>query len=134
MIIGSKAKLKHLPPTVLKLKGEDIEFVNEFKYLGIVIDQNLCFNEHVGYVKRNVYANMQALGCIHQFISQKCQLGYTKAPYADILIMVRQCMMPPVITDSQKVQVILNHCLQIRCKEGLETTNLDVYKNAICHF
>jgi len=34
----------------VKFRGEELEVVNKIKYLGVVIDKNLNFAEHVDYI------------------------------------------------------------------------------------
>ena len=43
---------KNLP--VLLFDGKEIEWVNEFKYLGLTITRNLCFSRHISNISLNV--------------------------------------------------------------------------------
>ncbi len=47
MMIGSKRALARLDPLSVSLNGEQLEHVNEFKYLGVYVDCNLSMNAHV---------------------------------------------------------------------------------------
>ena len=54
MIWDSKDKLKQLPTVASKLSinDEEISKVSTMKYLGMMIDENLEFTEHVEYIYR----------------------------------------------------------------------------------
>ena len=50
MITGSRAELQWVIPFKVSLNGERVEAVNSFKYLGLILDQHLCFDKHVDYI------------------------------------------------------------------------------------
>jgi len=41
--------------------GGDLEVVSKIKYLGVMIDRNLNFTEHVDYISRKVGAKLDVL-------------------------------------------------------------------------
>ena len=48
MIVGSRSKVKnHLVIPRLKISGHSLEFVHQYKYLGVIIDEILSFNAHL---------------------------------------------------------------------------------------
>ena len=40
--------------SVLSIGGKDLERVNEYKYLGILIDDELKFNNHINIIKTKI--------------------------------------------------------------------------------
>ncbi len=50
MITGSRTKLKRVIPFDVSLNGERVEAVDNFKYLGLILNQYLCFDKHVDYI------------------------------------------------------------------------------------
>ena len=57
MIIGSKPKIKKLknnPSTLpsFKVGGEEIDLINETKYLGVVIDNCLTWESHISALQK----------------------------------------------------------------------------------
>ena len=52
MVLGIKPKLREIPTRQiqLSLNGETIESVTTFKYLGIMIDNELTFESHLDYI------------------------------------------------------------------------------------
>ena len=65
MLLGSKQRLCSIPDQHLsiKLHGQVVECVNEFKCLGVVIDNCLDFKKHVDYISKTI---RQKLGIIRR--------------------------------------------------------------------
>ena len=55
---------RNTPMSQLMLGGEAIEWVSEFKYLGVVIDKNLSFNSHMKYTTKKVQSRLNAMRAI----------------------------------------------------------------------
>ena len=59
MVIGSRPNLKKIstklvePPSVT-IGGSDVEMVGNVKYLGVQIDRNLAWDEHIHFVRSKV--------------------------------------------------------------------------------
>ena len=54
MLFGTRQKLEHCPDHRLQLHGKEIERVSSFCYLGVTLDENLSWNEHVELVCNKV--------------------------------------------------------------------------------
>ena len=61
MIIVSRDEIKQLPATVLKLHDEPIEFVTEFKYLGVILDNQLNFEAYICNLYRKACSKVGAI-------------------------------------------------------------------------
>ena len=48
-------KRKHIPELKVLIDGCDIECVNSFNFLGIMLDQGLSWNNHVDLVKKKSF-------------------------------------------------------------------------------
>ena len=121
MFIGTAQRLSNIaiPPVVCK--GEIIESVTKFKYLGIIIDRHLKFDEHVKYLKGKIYAKMKTLSRVRQFISQGMSLDMYKSlviPHLDFGDVVYDAVSK---TDAQTLQVLQNQCLRICLKANPRT-------------
>ncbi len=55
---------RNTPDSKLKLGDGEIEWVSEFKYLGVVIDKNLNFNSHIKYTTKRVQSRLNAMRAI----------------------------------------------------------------------
>lgn len=51
------------------IENDNIEFVNEFKYLGVMLDQYLNFDKHVNYIAKKVGKKIGVLSRLSAFIS-----------------------------------------------------------------
>ena len=52
MLFGSWQNLAKSPNFCIKLYGKTLERVAKFSYLGVVLDENLSWKDHVEYVKQ----------------------------------------------------------------------------------
>ena len=76
MLICSKSKQKALIKSneklEIKVNGENLMAVEKIKYLGIQIDQNLEWKEHITYVSSKVARAVAFLKYTKNFISRNC--------------------------------------------------------------
>ncbi len=52
IIFGTKSQLKDKPDLQLKVGSEPIERVSMTKYLGVLLDQHLTFDDHISYIHK----------------------------------------------------------------------------------
>ena len=50
MLLGSRQKLRNVGNLNLILNGQATDSVDEFKYLGIIVDKHLLFHQHVDHI------------------------------------------------------------------------------------
>ena len=50
MLVGSKQRLNRTGNIHISLNGEIVESVQNFKYLGMILDQQLHFHSHVEHI------------------------------------------------------------------------------------
>ena len=72
MIIGSKPKIKNLnnPSTLpsFRVRGEEIDLINETKYLGVVIDNCLTWESHICAVQKKISRAIGLLKYARNFV------------------------------------------------------------------
>ena len=73
MIIGSKPKIKKLkdnPSTLpsFKVGGEEIDLINEAKYLGVVIDNCLTWESHTSALQKKISRAIGLLNYARNFV------------------------------------------------------------------
>ena len=54
MLIGGPRKLNTLQEFTLTIKEKELDRVNSYKYLGVIINENLSWTDHVDYIKTKV--------------------------------------------------------------------------------
>ena len=71
----SKTKI-HCPEPEVVVDGERLRVVSDFKYLGVLIDNNLTFKEHIKKVSKCVKFNLSNFRHIRSCMSTKAALMY----------------------------------------------------------
>ena len=51
MIFGTRTRLKQCSDMPIIINGHVIERVSEFKYSGVILDEMLTFDSHIGYIQ-----------------------------------------------------------------------------------
>ena len=87
IMFGRRSKLKHIK---LNIRYEDhqLEIVDNFKYLGVILDSRLNWSQHISYISLKI---SRAIGCIRkirEFLSIK---NLTNLYYAMILPHIDYC-------------------------------------------
>ena len=54
LTFGTRQRLKHFSYTPVVLNGSPINYVDEFKLLGIYIDKHLTFDKHISYLVKRI--------------------------------------------------------------------------------
>lgn len=71
MLFGTRQKLEHCPDHRVQLHGKEIERVSSFCYLGVTLDENISWNEHVELICKKVSKLVGLLSCIWPFLTLK---------------------------------------------------------------
>ena len=50
VVFGSRNKLSYTLKLSLTINRQPVEQVNEFKYLGLILDDKLSFDQHINYI------------------------------------------------------------------------------------
>ena len=50
MMMGSRQKLRSSPEISSSINGDRVDTVQEFKYLGIILDDHVIFDRHIDYI------------------------------------------------------------------------------------
>ena len=69
IIFGTKQKLNNIEELPVKINGETIERVKQFKYLGVMLDENPTFGPHIDYIYRHVPGGSPALVMLKKLVS-----------------------------------------------------------------
>ncbi len=121
MFMGTSHKTQETAVIEVKCKGEVVSKVNTFKYLGIMVDNNLKFGEHVEYTKKKLFAKMKSLARVRQFVSRGLALQLYQTliiPHMDYGDIIYDAI---GVVDSQKLQMLQNQCLRICCNADPRT-------------
>ena len=59
LLLGKKKRAKELDYVTVELKGQKVERCGKVKYLGVWIDEDLSWRDHIEAVKRKCYGDWQ---------------------------------------------------------------------------
>ncbi len=79
MLVGSKPKLQRCVNLSISLNGKTVETVGVFKYLGMIIDSQLHFHQHVDYVVDKTTARLGLLYKTRWLFNQQTALMLYKS-------------------------------------------------------
>ena len=69
MTFGTRTKVSKMPSIELKIGNWIISRVQEFKYLGVILDSSLTFNNHVQYIRTKTIGKLKLLSRATYFLS-----------------------------------------------------------------
>ncbi len=118
---GTSRKMQEASNIEVKCNGEIVSKTDCFKYLGIMVDKNLKFCDHIEYTKKKLFAKMKSLARVRQFVSRGLALQLYQSliiPHIDYSDIVYDAI---GAVDSQKLQTIKNQCLRICCNADPRT-------------
>ena len=71
MLVGTRQRLSNLDAIpALKIGEKDIKRVSNSKTLGVVVDENLSWDDHINYIIKKVVSGLGAIKRIRPFVSQ----------------------------------------------------------------
>ena len=78
ILIGSKHAVKNAPDLQIIMDGRLLKQCEDFKYLGVYIDNTLSWNKHITYLASRIYPKLKMLNRIAPFLSQRVLLNIYK--------------------------------------------------------
>ncbi len=120
MVFGTKQKCKKVMFDQVTINNSNISRAMKIKYLGIQLDPNLTFSEHVDYVKKKTIGKIKLLGRLNMVLSQETMLHLYKTlimPIIDYGDVIYNCM-------SQKDANILQRLQNMAFKNILRVPRL----------
>ena len=86
MLFGPRHKLKRTKCDKLQINYAKLEFVSQYKYLGVILDSNLAFTKHLNNVIRIVLHKINLLAKVRRYLENQASLLIYKTmilPYFD---------------------------------------------------
>ena len=113
MLFGTRHRLKNTRCGKISINNTDLEIVNQYKYLGIILDSHLSYAKHLNNVVRMVSHKINLLGRVRQYLNYNASILVYKTmilpyfDYGDILFMnTNQALL-------SKLQKLQNRALKI---------------------
>ena len=127
MFFGTNSKLKDVTDNHLDYEGNQIEVVEQYKYLGVVLDTRLSFDKHTSYLCGKIYPKLKLLNKI------RCNIGQATSIY------LYNCLLNPLFSfndyiydsinnsDANRLQVLQNNCIRACLKCDKRTSRKTLY-------
>ena len=148
MVFGSRHTLAQLDGISVRHNEAEIELVDKMKYLGIILDPQLKFSEHVSYLKKKLIGRIKMLGKLRPLVGQDITLTLYKSlvlpvlDYCDVVYMTatKEQLGRLQLIQNQSCRIILrahkrshivdmHSSLQLQTLENRRTNHL----SALCH-
>ena len=128
MYFGTRQSLSKCNDITVTLNDETIECVEEFKYLGVVLDRCLRFDSHVQYVKNKCIGRIKMLGKLRPVVGLEVALSLYKSlvsPLLDYGDVVYDCLSAKSSAELQKMQ---NYAFRVILQAGRSTHVADMHR------
>lgn len=104
-----------------------IEKVNDYKYLGIVLDPTLSWEKHIASVEKKVSVLCSVLKRVSAFVAKKALLSYYYACVHSLFQYLNIVWGNAGKSKLQKLQVLQNRCLKLIFKLPYLYPTIDIY-------
>lgn len=124
----------------IQIDSCDIDKVNVMKYLGVMIDKNLLFNENIDYLNKKIGKKVAFLGRVKKKMDQDTRLLFYKtiiSPHFDycstVLMMANETQIDRLQKQQNRaLRIILNEDRRTNIHSMLTTLSLLDVKQRIC--
>ena len=129
VIFGTRFKTSKLPRLSLSIFGEEIEQVTVMKYLGVMLDNNLNFTDHVEYLGKKATQKLGAIAKVRKCIGRSTTLTLYKSmvlphfDYCDIVYMNTS------VYNLNRLQYIQNSACRIILLADKDTRIADMHRD-----
>ena len=76
MLIGGSKKLKSLSKVTLNIKNKELDKVSSYKYLGVVINETLTWDNHVEYIRSKINKKLGLLKRIKSYLPLSARITF----------------------------------------------------------
>ena len=107
MIFGSRNKLRGAYDVPIYINGDQIERVDNFKYLGVYLDETLSFDKHISYIHNKACSKLGAIRKLRLNVDQSTALRLYKSlvlPHFDYCDSVYMTASNEILNKLQLVQ------------------------------
>ena len=111
MLITTRPNTENIRP--LSIDGVDIENVKVIKYLGIMVDERLCFNEHVDYTVRKAAQKFGVMCRVNRYLSCENKIMLYKAIIAPHFEYCPSILFLANRQQKRRMQIIQNKAMRL---------------------
>jgi len=117
-------------PEMIKLNGnEAIKRVQEQKYLGIIIDENLNFKSHHELLIKKLTDTLRALRIIRNYLPRKALIEFFNAHFLSHVYYCAFIYAKLTKDEIKRIQILENRCIKTIFKLDSRHATVDLYKS-----
>ena len=129
LLLGWRKRAQELGDVNVELKGQKVERCGKVKYLGVWIDEDLSWRDHIEAVRRKCYAGLAKISRLRDSLPAVTKRRIYNAlvlPHLDYCCVVwQEC--GKVL--QQKVERIQNYAMRLICSKPPRTSSQDLRKS-----
>ncbi len=128
VVFGTKRKLQTKPDLKLKMGDCSIERVTTMKYLGVMLDDHLTFNDHIDYAHNKASKKLGILRKSREYLDQSTSLLLYKSlvlPHLDYCDLVYMCT---TLHNLNRLQLVQNQACRTILMAPKETSTQNMHK------
>ena len=129
VIFGDKNRLGNIGDVKLTMNNEPMERVMSFKYLGIVLNDTLSFEQHIDHLYKKCCQKLVAIGKVRDCLNRKLTLQLYKSlitphiDYGDVIYMSANK------ESLSKLQLVQNKACRLVLRAHRLTSTDDMHRN-----
>ena len=127
MFFGTNSKISSLNHATIGTPYENLEIVQKFKFLGIMLHSRLKFSEHANYLSSKIYPKLKMLNRIRCYIGTGTALYLYNSLLAPLFSFNDYIYDDMQKADKDKIQVIQNTCLWTCLSCNKRIARLELY-------
>ncbi len=107
VVFGSRHRLRQVPVLNLSINGEKLEQVEHMKYLGVILDNYLTFDQHVEYIHGKAVKKLGIVRKAREFLDRGTSVKLYQSlvlPHMDYCDIVYSCTSEANLQKLQKIQ------------------------------
>ena len=130
MVFGSKQRVKKLKNIQLKIYGTRLNVLPSFKYLGIILDSSLTYNQHIAQLSKSILHKLSILSKTRKYMKTNVAILIYKSmvlpffDYADVLLDKANGQ------ELEKLQRLQNRGLKLCLGYNKRTNTKQIHKEA----
>ena len=126
VIFGTVNMINKYANINLNYQAQQIELLDRFKYLGVILDSQLTFRDHVQYIYGKVIPRLRLLGKARQVTGKNTCLFLYKSlimPMFDYADIIYDCLFQ---RETEKLQKLQNSAMRIILKRDIRVHTADM--------
>ena len=128
MVFGSKCSLAKLPNFEVKFGDTPLQVVTSYKYLGLTLDSQLNYNQHVNKTIGSVTGKLEQFRRMRSFLSTKAAVMVYNGMILPILEYGDVFLRAASAENRKRLQILQNKGLRCALNRGIDASTGDIHK------